>query len=392
MEQSENILVTFGGWYQRTTLHLSEVQGFLKEAESKLDLSQTKLKKLHQNLDIESVNRELGLFEYLSVKTKSGIEFRYYEDGLYILEKRSKDIELASRELNDYYDQKLSPALNYLFSLGAPTPKILADIKISHAVVVSVVDEDPANYEFDQNRFGQIYSKIFSKGISVYKSIEYIFIVTDHNLDNVRQLVETQIFFREFKDQLGRYLNIHRIIWEEIEEIKEKRAIRGIEVEDVRIKLDSYQKTISLISNRIGQMSTYASTRRSIAQKTEIEDYLQDLFQYRFEVLFDTLEYIKQIWAMTNDYLSQALSVITDIRNNALNSNISSVRAIMVLGIMGMVVGTAQATLYPKITQTGVIYLLGLIVFTVLLDTLISWFFKLKIYKLKFIEGQREFK
>lgn len=392
MGQEQKYLVTFGGWYQRTTLHLSEVQGFLTEGGSKLALSKSKLKKLRDDLDIENVSRELGLFEYLHIKTGSGIEIRYYEDGLYILEKKSGDIKFTAKELTDYYEHKLSPALTYLFSLGAPTPKILADIKISHAVVVSLADSSPENYNFDQDRYGKIYSKIPSKGICVYKSIEYIFIVADHNLNNVRQLVETQIFFREFKDQLARYLNIHRIVWEKIEEIKEKRTIKGTEVEDIRIKLDGYQKTVSLISNRINQMSTYASTRRSIAQKTEIENYLLDLFQYRFEVLFDTLEYIKQIWAMTNDYLSQALSVVTEIKNSALNSNISSVRAIMVLGIIGMMVGTAQSTLYPKVTSTGIIYLLLLIIITILLDTLIGWFFKLKTYRLKFTVEQKEFK
>ena len=63
----------------------------------------------------------------------------------------------------------------------------------------------------------------------------------------VQDLVEMQIFFREFKDQLEKYLNIHRNLWEEISDIKERKLLRGSEIEPIRAKLDSYQKTISLI-------------------------------------------------------------------------------------------------------------------------------------------------
>ena len=55
-----------------------------------------------------------------------------FEDGLITLNNKevSEDTLFADIDkLQDYYEQRLSPALNYLFSLGAPVPKELAGIK-----------------------------------------------------------------------------------------------------------------------------------------------------------------------------------------------------------------------------------------------------------------------
>ena len=81
-----------------------------------------------------------------------------------------------------------------------------------------------------------------------------------------------------------------------------------LEIAEARGKLDGYQKTISLISNRINQMGSYVNTRSSIAKHLEIEKDLSSLFEYKFETLTDTLTYIKEIWKMTGDYLSQAIA------------------------------------------------------------------------------------
>ena len=47
--------LTFGGWYQRTTLHLTEVYQFLSQGTSNLDLSKESLEANLFQLDIKSV-------------------------------------------------------------------------------------------------------------------------------------------------------------------------------------------------------------------------------------------------------------------------------------------------------------------------------------------------
>src|SRR6266536_2910028 len=101
------------------------------------------------------------------------------------------------------------PAIHYLFSIGAPTPKELAGIE----------------HEFPC----------------------YVIINAKTHFTGAEELIETWIYFKEFKSQLHHYMNLHRSIWTQIEAIKEERYIQGRQVKAQRAKLESYKKTIELI-------------------------------------------------------------------------------------------------------------------------------------------------
>ena len=242
MAKDEEYKIVFGGWYQRTTLHLSEIYDLFALGHSKLNLPIEKLKKFHKLLNLKEVSREAGYFELVKAKTKSNIEIRYYEDGLYILETKSADVKKGQKLLKEFFNNVFNPAISYIFSLGAPTPKILADIEAVHPTVVGTASDNPENFEIDSKKFGEVYSKITSHDTTVYKTPSHIFVVTSPTLKtSINELVEMQIFFREFKDQLEKYLDIHRVIWEEISDIKERKYIKGKEVGEVRDKLESYK-------------------------------------------------------------------------------------------------------------------------------------------------------
>jgi len=205
--------ITIGGWYQRTTLHLTEIYDLFFSGFSNLNLDRNKLKKYYDNFNFISIQREAGYLEFIKANTKDGIEVRYYEDGLYVLETESEDVLTAETKLKEYYNKILSPAISYIFSKGAPTPKILANIVISYPTGIGITTITPSKYRIDEEKFGKVYSQIESKGIIVCKTPKYIIIVSKANLSHeVSELLEMQIFFREFKDQLQRYLNIHRTI------------------------------------------------------------------------------------------------------------------------------------------------------------------------------------
>lgn len=382
---SQKYTITYGGWFQRTTLHLSEIHYLFSSGESNLKLSKEKLKELHANLDLVSVSREPGYFEYVKAKTSSGIEIRYYEDGLYILEIASDDIDQAQKTLEDYYQNKMSPAVSYIFSLGAPTPKELANIKTTHPVVVSVFGDVNNSFVPDESVFGDVYSRISSENITVYKTSKYILIATAKLSDpSLTSLVEMQIFFREFKDQLEKYLSIHRTIWEEISEIKEAKSIKGKDVEEIRGTLDGYQKTISLISNRINQMSSYVDTRSSISKHLEVEKELVSLFEYKFETLTDTLSYIKEIWKMTSDYLQSAIGNLVEIKNQSTSNNLKSLQTITSIGVISGVLGYLSADKLPHVSQSGAIYFVILFGLTYFMNYIIIKKYQNKKYSLKF--------
>jgi len=386
MPDKKKQMVYFGGWYQRTTLHLTEIANFFADGKSDLPLSKDKLQKLHGELDLKKVSREAGYLEYVKAVTGEGIEIHYYEDGLYVLRLSSSDIDEAKEKLEKYYDEKFAPAIAYIFSLGAPTPKELANIKTVHPIAVGVIDKDPEEFVLEPE-FGEIYSTISSSELTVKKTPGFIFLIAKPKYEDfVEGMVEMQIFFREFKDQLQKYLDIHRKLWEEISEIKERKQIRGKEVEKVRLELDAYQKTINLISSRINQMGAYVHTRADIAKEMKLTEQLSNIFQYKFDVLTNTHGFIKEIWSMTGNYLSTAISVIAEIKGQATNKSIQSLQLITTYGVVGGIIGYLSRDSLPKVTSQGMIYFGLLMLVTFVVNLLVKLAYSGIRYKLKFSE------
>ena len=113
-------------------LQLTEVYDFLREGKSKLSLDSKKLLKLRKELAIGKIDYGSNGLEYVSFTTAFNITVKIFEDGLIVLNNEHvnentlfSDID----EVTDYYENKLSPAISYLFSLGAPVPKELANIE-----------------------------------------------------------------------------------------------------------------------------------------------------------------------------------------------------------------------------------------------------------------------
>lgn len=390
MLEKKEVNVYFGGWYQRTTLHLTEIANFFSEGRSDLPLSKEKLERLNEGLDLAKVSREAGALEFVQAKTKEGIEIHYYEDGLYILKLSSSNIDEAKKKLENYYEEKFAPAIAYIFSLGAPTPKELANIKTVHPIAVGVISKDPEDFEVD-SQYGEVYSSIASAELTVKKTPRFIFLIaTPQYKEFTEGLVEMQIFFREFKDQLQKYLDIHRKLWEEISDIKERKLIRGKEVEKVRLQLDAYQKTINLISSRINQMGAYVHTRADIAKDMKLTEHLSSVFQYKFDVLTNTHSYIKEIWTMTNNYLSSAIAVIAEIKGQATNKSIQSLQLITTYGVVGGIIGYLSRDTLPKVTSQGMIYFGLLMLVTFLVNLLVKFAYQGVKYKIKFVERVKD--
>lgn len=288
--------IYIGGWFQRTTLHLTEMWDFLKYGMSRLDFPPAELAKARALLAIANVTRESGPLEYLLVETSVGISYRIYEDGLIILEKDFRSLKEDFADIKDYYDNKLSKALSLIFSKGAPVPKELASIQ---TILPYIIIGQDASREDVERLFAdhqeEIYAEVASEHAQVYRGTGIIFINNLRDETLARHIIESQIFFREFKSQLARYLAIHRLVWEKIERIKEREKIKGNEIDGLRNELSDYQKTIHLIGARIDQMDAYLKTRQKLTDLKTMDEYLQPLFQFKFETLADTHAYIKHL-------------------------------------------------------------------------------------------------
>jgi len=378
--------IYIGGWFQRTTLHLTEIWDFLNHGKSNLDFPKEKLDEARSFLSLDSVSRESGPLEYIFVKTNKEISYRIYEDGLIILEKDFSSLKNDFESIKDYYDNKLSKALSLIFSKGAPVPKELANIKTILPYIVTVTDATKEETDKIFKDFSEdVYSTLTTKNIEVYRAPGIILINNLKDEKLVREIIEAQIFFKEFKSQLHRYLAIHRILWEKIRMIKERGEIKGNEVDSLRNELSVYQKTINLIGARIDQMPAYVKTRQKITDVEKIDDYLQPLFQFKFETLLDTHEYIKHLWGMTKNYLTSAIEIFSELQAKSTKNTISSLQLITTIGVVAGILGYLGKDTLPKFTSIGLIYFSLLMVMTWIINSIVSKFFKNKKYN---IEGQ----
>lgn len=352
--------VYVGGWFQRTMLQLSEIYDFLREGKSQLNLEEEKLKEYQKNLEIGRIDYGVAGEEYVEFTTALNIRVKIFEDGLIILNNCNVSEDTLNADIDhvtDYYEKRLSPALSYLFSLGAPVPKELANIETIYPyfIVCDNATKDEITELLNRTE-KQKYFEFQNNKYDVLRGDKYYFINNKKQSDeNIERYIEEQIFIREFKGQLHRYLNIHRIIWEKIDEVKENAKVKGSDLVKFTSKLEGYAKTINLIDGRINQMGTYIGTREKIAKSdTELAEFLA-ISGYRYETLKDTLDYIKYLWTMTKNYVSSAQKLFDGIKSDVTSKSVDSLTI-----VTSMSAGAALLDLFtesaPTFTAFGFIY------------------------------------
>lgn len=380
--------ITIGGWFQRTTLHLTEVYTFLS-GKDLVGLDKKVLQKNLKSLGVTNFKRVTDKIEYLEVGLRNGLRLRISEDGLVTLKLvlGTDDLGLLQKEMEkikSFYEGSLASAISYIFSLGAPVPKELAKIENVYPFILQV---ETKNYSHILEIFAklkdEINTEIKDEGVHVYKG-KRIMIIQNLSAENSFDLLsETEIFFREFKTQMARYLHIHREIWEKIKHIKDMESIRGKDILKLREELQDEGKTINLIEARINQMPTYLKTRQKITDLSTSNKDIHPLFQYKFETLLDTHDYIKSLWSMTKNYMNSANDMLGVLQAESTKSSISSLTLITTIGVVAGVINYMIRDSFPKITVVGVGYFLVLLALTFVINLGVVYFYRLKSYKIK---------
>ncbi len=352
--------VTIGGWFQRTMLQLSEIYDFLRECKTYLNLDTDKLSQLHKELKIGKISYGVSGEEYIEFTTALDVRVKLFEDGLITItsDEVSENTLFGDIDhLKDYYETKLSPAIDYLFSLGAPVPKELAHIETVYPYFIvcdNASDEEMEGLLLQTEK--QKYFKFVNDKYSVIRGDMYYFINNKKQFDdNIDRYIEEQIFIREFKGQLHRYLNLHRIIWEKIDNVKANVKVKGSDIVKFTTKLDGYAKTITLIEGRINQMSTYLPTREKIAKNDgELVEFLS-ISGFRYETLRDTLDYIRYLWGMTKNYVVSAQKLFDSIKQDVTSSSVDSLTIVTSMSAGAAIIGLLTESA-PEFTVFGVIY------------------------------------
>lgn len=385
-----------GGWFQRTMLQLSEIYDFLRECKTQLNLSSEKLLEYRKALAIGKIDYGVAGEEYIEFTTALNIRVRIFEDGLITLKNEhvSEDTLFADIEhVTDYYENKLSPAFSYLFSLGAPIPKELAHIETVYPYFIvcdNVTKDEIADLLSRTEK--QKYFEFVNDKYDVIRGDKYYFINNKkQSLDNIERYIEEQVFIREFKGQLHRYLNIHRIIWEKIDNVKEQASVKGSDIVKFSSKLEGYAKTINLIEGRINQMSTYLPTREKIAKSDEELAEFLAISGYRYETLKDTLDYIKYLWAMTKNYVSAAQKLFDGLGSQVTEKSVNNLTIVTSMGVGASLISLFTKSA-PTFTAFGFIYFFALAFIGWLVTKVMKSVSKTRKYDVSDIEYDKDIK
>ena len=381
--------VHVGGWFQRTRLHLGEIYDFLREADSPLALDKNKLQTLRDKLNIVELEMKVDVLEYIRLITKNGITVRIYEDGLIVLAtEHSHNLHGDIDALTTYYEKKLSPAFSYIFSLGAPVPKELANIKTVYPYFVSVSEADPQSVENLFTEFGQQqYFSVENESFDIYRG-DKLYIINQNGVDDdqVQRFIEEQVFLREFRGQMHRYLNMHRIIWEKIADVIERGEMKGSEIGGFKSTVDQYKKTIDFIDIRINQMGTYLKTRESIASKDPRLAVFEEVLGYKHETLSATLDYMKEIWNLTQKYVDSAAKIFSDLQSDSTSRSVENLTIVTSMGVGATLIGLFAADSATEFTAFCVGYLFALAAIGYSVNKLMKWWYKRRTYHVSAID------
>jgi len=295
--------------------------------------------------------------------------------------------------LAKYYENKLSPAINYLFSLGAPIPKELANIETVYPYFIVLNNETKENInELLAKTENQKYFEFSNKDYDVLRGDIYYFINNKNKtVEQVERYIEEQIFVREFKAQLHRYLNLHRIIWERIDEVKENAKVSGKDIIKLNSKIEGYQKTVNLIDGRINQMSTYLNTREKIAKSDEKLKESLEMIGYRYETLGNTLKYIQYLWDMTQNYVNSAKSLFKDLQSDVTDKSINNLTIVTSMGVGASLIGLFTKSA-PTFTLFGLGYFFALAVIGWSVNKIMKFIAKKRVYEVSDIEYDKDIK
>jgi len=352
------------------------------------------LKELHDKLDINTLVFEARNLDYIHITTTTNIDISIYEDGLIVLSKKhpsGSDTHQEIKTLTTYYETLLSPALSYIFSLGAPIPKELANIKTIYPyfIVLKQAESHEINdllQSFQQDKYFEIKKESFE----IYRGDKnYIINNISEQLLSIEAFINEQIFFREFKGQLHRYLNLHRAIWEKIASVKERGEIKGNEIGAFKNKIESYSKTINLIEARINQMGAFARTRGNIVKQNPGLTQLVEVVEFKYQTLENTLSYIKDIWQMTKNYVNSALELFSVIQAKSTESSVKNLTVITSMGVGATLIGLFTKQM-PTFTLVGAGYFITLAIIGYITNKVMNSINQHKMYKIKDIKEARD--
>jgi len=345
-------------------------------------LGAQKLAKLRESLGIIKVDFiTKAEFDEVHVLCQA-IYITISSEGTIILQLRKDDKgDLAFENaamLEHFFIEKLSPAVNYLFSLGAPLPKELQNIREAYPTIVIVKDafEQELN-QFIKTQKIEIYSRDISEKLDFFFGEKTSIINVKHDAVPKDILLQEMIFLKEFPMQLKNYLAVHRMVWEKVDNIREVKSIAYKDFTRIREQMNGFLKTLSLMKARLAQMEDIIETKKEINNAMSQEG-LKDINIHRINNFIGDVKYVKDLWEMTIDYVKDTLNLIESVSRENIQRELSALKFVALIGAITSFFGMNIA--FPWEDRWDAIFLSSLAVIGIIIFVSFTFYYFLKIF------------
>jgi hypothetical protein len=320
--------ISLGSWFPKTSIHFYELFLFLKNQSAVAGLNPQKIKTLHKTLSPQDL-KIITIDKIKCIKGASkNYEFRYFEDGLLVVNGSADDFNKGKEEIVKFYRQQLAPALSYLFSLGA---KGLEVIRIPGSEKKLYLYADDINYEDLKKHFGNNeYSESVIGKLHIYTGNFLTIIEKGSQADEViEKFINFSVFYDEVKKHANDLLQTHRFIWDDAEKLIEHNNTKSFQLITISQQLSIHIKNVGNIQSRIEQIQLNIVFRKNIWQYYKQTKSMQDL-----EELDYLFQYLKNIFVMTKNYLQTNTDVLTSKYNEAQQKLLNRLQFLFLVGVV----------------------------------------------------------
>lgn len=386
--------IYLGTWFQRTSLHLKELYEFLKQKKVAIELEGERMEHLWESLDVKNVEF-IGNNEFDEVYAECGKVFvSVTEDGIILLTTSEINVKKAKKTLESFYTEFLAPALMFLFSRGAPLPKVLDQVKSTYPLLcVSEGGKEKEILQFYDENIDLLITRLHGNHLQVCIGETISLFQTEKprkfNAVHTRELLHYVVFFREFEKQLKKYLFLHRTMWEEITAIRDAENILHKDFPRIREQILQHMKTLSFVKARLAQMKDIMNEREHTIDP-HIKEELKSLGLLKFDHLIANQKYINHLWQMTIEYVKSSLSLLESLYQENTQKELNAIKFItfgaLVTGFFGMNIAFPWEERWMDARLSS--FIVVLIIFTAFVS--FYYILKITIYNRNFLVSKKK--
>ena len=138
-------------------------------------------------------------------------------------------------------------------------------------------------------------------------------------------------------------------------------------------------------------MDSYIKTRGRIFDSDKRLTEFVEVLNFKYETLSDTLEYIKDIWGMTKNYVDSALELFSGIQARSTESSVKNLTVITSMGVGATLIGLFSQKL-PEINLSGAIYFIVVALIGYMADKIMRVVSSRRMYKISEVEIVKDIK